>query len=75
MMRTTLDIEDDVLDVAKSLAKHRRLSLGKAVSDLIRNSIQPQTRNSPVRNGLRVIARDSDAKVVTLDIVNKLRDE
>lgn len=74
-MRTTLDIEDDVLDVAKSLAKHRRLSLGKAVSDLIRNSIQPPARNNLVQNGLRVIARDSDAKAVTLDIVNKLRDE
>ena len=74
-MRTTLDIEDDVLEVAKSLAKHRRLSLGRAVSDLIRKSIQPPAKRACTQNGLRVIARDSGSKPVTLDIVNKLRDE
>jgi len=74
-MRTTLDIEEDVLEVAKSLAKHRRLSLGAAVSQLIRNSIQPPVPNKVVRNGLRVIARGPEAKAVTLDVVNKLRDE
>ena len=75
MMRTTLDIEEDVLEVAKSLARHQGLSLGKAVSDLIRKGIQPYARQEMIRNGLRVIARGSDAKSVTLDIVNRLRDE
>jgi len=74
-MRTTLDIEEDVLEVARSLAKHRRLSLGKAVSDLIRKGIHPPMRDQLANNGLRVIARGGDAKAVTLDIVNKLRDE
>jgi hypothetical protein len=31
-MRTTLDIEPDVLDLAKSLAEARRISVGKALS-------------------------------------------
>jgi hypothetical protein len=75
MMRTTLDIEDDVLEVAKSLAKHRRLSLGRAVSDLIRKSIQPHAKRASTQNGLRVIARGPGSKPVTLDIVNRLRDE
>jgi hypothetical protein len=35
-MRTTLEIEDDVLEVAKDMARHQCLSLGKAVSLLIR---------------------------------------
>lgn len=74
-MRTTLDIEEDMLEVARSLAKHRRMSLGKAVSDLIRKSIHPPMRDQLANNGLRVIARGNDAKAVTLDIVNKLRDE
>ncbi len=74
-MRTTLDIEEDMLEVARSLAKHRRMSLGKAVSDLIRKSIHPPMRDQLANNGLRVIARGDDAKAVTLDIVNKLRDE
>ena len=75
MMRTTLDIEDDVLEVAKSLARHQRLSLGKAVSALIRMAIHPSSQKEEVRNGLRVIARRPNAKVVTLDTVNHLRDE
>ena len=75
MMRTTLDIEDDVLEVAKSLARHQRLSLGKAVSHLIRMGIHPPSQKEDIRNGLRIIARRPDAKVVTLDIVNHLRDE
>lgn len=74
-MRTTLDIDKDMLEVAKSLAKHRRLSLGKAVSDLIRKGIHPPKQNQMTNNGLRVITRGDDAKAVTLDIVNKLRDE
>ncbi len=40
-MRTTLDIDDDVLQVAKSLAKSRGLSLGKALSQLARKGLQP----------------------------------
>ncbi|MFZ4779219.1 MAG: CopG family transcriptional regulator [Terrimicrobiaceae bacterium] len=75
MMRTTLDIENDVLEVAKSLARHQRLSLGKAVSDLIRKSLKSPVHNEVVRNGLRIITRRPDAESVTLDIVNKLRDE
>ena len=35
-MRTTLDIEPDVLDLAKSLADARRISVGKALSALAR---------------------------------------
>lgn len=74
-MRTTLDIEDDVLEVAKSLAKHRRLSLGKAVSDLMRKGVEPPAGRTGTQNGLRVITRGPGSKAVTLDIVNKLRDE
>lgn len=74
-MRTTLDIEDDVLEVAKSLAKHRRFSLGKAVSDLIRRGVEPPADRASTQNGLRVIVRGPGSKAVTLDIVNKLRDE
>ena len=74
-MRTTLDIEDDVLEVAKSLARHRRLSLGSAVSQLIRNGIQVPETTPTLQNGLRVISRGPDAKPVTLDVVNRLRDE
>ena len=38
-MRTTLAIDDDVLEQVKEYAAARRLSLGKAASDLIRRGI------------------------------------
>jgi hypothetical protein len=74
-MRTTVDIEDDVLEIAKSMARHQDQSLGKAISDLIRKGIEPIHQRGQKRNGLRVIVRRSDAKPVTLEVVNKLRDE
>ena len=76
-MRTTLEIEDDVLAVAKDVARHQCLSLGKAVSLLIRKGIHSpqQQQKEIVRNGLRVVTRSQDAAPVTLEIVNQLRDE
>ncbi len=76
-MRTTIEIEDDVLEVAKDMARHQCVSLGKAVSLLIRKGIQaPRNRGKEtVRNGLRIVTRSKDSSPVTLEIVNQLRDE
>jgi len=76
-VRTTLEIEDDVLEVAKDIASHQCLSLGKAVSLLIRKGIQTLRHQTKVvtLNGLRVVGRALNASPVTLEIVNKLRDE
>ena len=73
-MRTTLAIDDDVLMVAKALARQQHKSVGEVVSDLARRALQ---RPAPPaeRNGVPLLPmRDSQA-VVTLDIVNALRDE
>lgn len=40
-MRTTVDIDDDILQAARSLAKSRRVSLGTALSQLARKGLQP----------------------------------
>jgi hypothetical protein len=42
-MRTTLDIEPDVLDLARSLAASRRISVGKALSWLARKGAVSRT--------------------------------
>jgi hypothetical protein len=75
MVRTTLDLEDDLLAIARSMASHQRVSLGKAVSLLMRKGIEPSAQSTEVRNGLRVISRPAGATPVTLDIVNQLREE
>ena len=35
-MRTTLTLEDDAIELARRLARRRRISLGEAVSELVR---------------------------------------
>lgn len=52
-MRTTLDVEDDVLAAAKALAAARRVSVGAALSQLARRGIAAQTPLS-ARNGFPV---------------------
>ncbi|RJF87953.1 CopG family transcriptional regulator [Oleomonas cavernae] len=73
-MRTTLAIDDDVLIAAKAIARQQHKSIGEVVSDLARRALhRPQA--PAVRNGIPLLpVRDTQA-VVTLDIVNTLRDE
>lgn len=52
-MRTTLDVENDVLDAAKSLALGRGVSVGAALSELARRGVAARTPLS-VRNGFPV---------------------
>jgi hypothetical protein len=52
-MRTTLDIEAEVLDLARSLADARRISVGKALSALARKGAHATVPLSE-RNGFSV---------------------
>jgi hypothetical protein len=76
-MRTTLDIDDDVLRAAKELAERMDSTAGKVLSDLARRGLAaPQKSNknrSKLRNGVPVVS--SRGEIVTLDHVQKLRDE
>ena len=42
-MRTTLDIDSDVLQAAKELAEHRGTTAGKVLSELARKALAPKT--------------------------------
>lgn len=73
-MRTTLAIDDDVLEQVKEYAEQRKLSMGKAASHLIRNGI---SRPAPthMENGLRVFSRSSDTPLITTELIRKLESE
>jgi hypothetical protein len=74
-MRTTLDIDDDVLQVAKELAANRRTTAGRVLSELARRGLEPRRRPS-ARNGVPVLARRrAGSRKPTMDLVNRLRDE
>ncbi len=74
-MRTTLDIDDDVLQAARELASNRSTTAGRVISDLARKALAPK-RTPRVRNGVPLMPRrPKRSPRPTMDLVNRLRDE
>ena len=73
-MRTTLDLDEDILGVAKQLAAQRRQSAGRVISDLVREALTPK-RPPRMRNGVPLFEPKPGAKPYGLELVNRLRDE
>jgi hypothetical protein len=72
-MRTTLDIDDDVLQAVKELAAMRRQTAGEVLSELARKGLEPK-RTYKLRNGVPVLAR-VPGRIVTVDMVERMLDE
>lgn len=73
-MRTTLDVEEDVLLAAREIARQRGVSMGKVFSDLARQALSRHDATA-ARNGLPLFPIRPGAGIVTLELVNQLRDE
>ena len=73
-MRTTVDLDEDVLLVAKEIAHKRGVSIGRILSDLVRQALVRQDGET-TRNGVPLFPIRSEARIVTLELVNQLRDE
>ena len=73
-MRTTCDLEDDVLLAVKQIARQRGVSVGKALSDLVRQTLSHR-EGVTERNGIPLFPVQPEASVVTLELINQLRDE
>jgi len=74
-MRTTLDVDDDVLQAAKEIAANRGTTAGRVLSDLARQALEPTT-NAEIRNGVPLMPRrPKGSPPLTMEIVNRLRDE
>lgn len=81
-MRTTLDIDEDVLLAAKELARCQSLSAGQVVSRLLRRVLTGQSGSTAVFEGSGFESRTiagfrpfpAGRAVVTNDTVNHLRD-
>jgi hypothetical protein len=73
-MRTTLDIDDDVLAAAKELAKAKDSTAGQVISDLVRQALtKPAVGPLIRRNGFLVLP--SRGGVVTTELVKRLAEE
>jgi hypothetical protein len=73
-MRTTVDLEEDVLAAAKEIARQRGVSIGKVLSDLARQTLTRRTVGAS-RHGIPLFPVRPDAGVVTPELVNHLRDD
>ena len=76
VMRTTLDIEDDVLVAAKELARREKKTAGKVISELARKGIHvhgAKTSRRSTRNGFEVIP--PDGHIITPQLVQKILEE
>jgi hypothetical protein len=74
-MRTTLDIDDDVLEIAKQRAKAERRTTGEVISELARQALaEPRARldfsKVEIVDGIPVLP--SRGGVVTKELVDKL---
>ena len=78
-MRTTLDIDDDLLTAAKEVAKRERRTAGQIVSDLMREALRARASLPAAGTsrrdlyGFRPIP--ASGAVVTNELVDKLREE
>ncbi len=74
-VRTTLDLDDDLLEAAKELAAARGTTAGRVISDLVRQALEARPRVA-MRNGVPLLpARTAGSRRPTMAQVNTLRDE
>jgi len=76
-MRTTLDIEEDVLFAAKDLARREKKTAGQVISDLARKGLagaETLTAHEPKAiYGFRPFPKAG--RIVSNELINKLRED
>lgn len=74
-MRTTIDLDADVLQAAKELARSQRSTVGQVISALSRQALSTPSSptQGPLRNGVPVLPVRS-GEVVTLEQVRTLEE-
>lgn len=74
MPRTTLQLEPDAMKVAKAHAERHRVTLGEAVSELIRKAAE-RPLVTDERSGLRIVRLNRRSPKVAAARVDRLREE
>jgi hypothetical protein len=74
MMRTTLNLPDDVAEVIRSVAEAKGVSLGDAAAELIRRGLRNEARLAE-ENGIPCFAVPADAAAITLERTLAAEDE
>ena len=73
-MRTTLNIDDDLMRTVKTIADRRHVSLGEVVSELMRTGLERDTTYR-MEDGLPVFQVRDNARTITLEDVRSADDD
>jgi hypothetical protein len=73
-MRTTLNLDDDVVEMVRQYSEARSVALGKAASELVRKGFTTPTPTRVV-NGLVVFELPPDSPRITSERVKQLQSE
>jgi hypothetical protein len=74
-MRTTISIDDDVLEEVRKRAEAEGETIGQAVSELLRQALNADCPPIAYPPGFEPLPPRSGQPRVTLELVNALRDE
>ena len=69
-MRTTLQLDDDILDAARFLARSERKSLGRVISDLVRDGLRAPAQEM-VEDDFPVFQVSAAAPPITPEMVRR----
>ncbi|HZZ15391.1 MAG TPA: hypothetical protein VFE08_05470 [Candidatus Sulfotelmatobacter sp.] len=73
-MRTTLNLDDDVVGRLREYAEQRSMAIGKAASDLVRRGLNAQVQTRLV-NGLHVVVLPADSPKISTEHVRRLLED
>jgi hypothetical protein len=78
-MRTTLDIDEDILSASKELAKAAGKTAGQIISELARKALTQPTQfrveQPKAFYGIRPFPKRPGGVIVTNEMINRIRDE
>jgi hypothetical protein len=74
-VRTTLNLDEDVIEAARALADSERRPLGQIVSELVRRGLVPHEARLGDEDGFPVFSVAQGAPVITPEMVQAGMDE
>ena len=70
-----MNLDPDVLMAVKELAALRGSTAGQVLSQLARSALEAEPEKGAVRNGVPLLEPIPDQGIVTLEVVDRLRDQ
>ncbi|MBK1875669.1 hypothetical protein [Pelagicoccus mobilis] len=74
-MRTTVNLDDDIVQRARAIAERYNKTLGEVLSDLACKGLQKRKTATKTRNGIPIFDLSSKpTSTLSIDEINELRD-